>query len=87
MDINDSSLAGWQASLELNDRLCTTREQADTATNLLGWTVEEEIDAEHGLWKCVISQFALLQIEQAGYVVVIASEDRGHVARGEIEIP
>lgn len=92
--MSNSSLNGWQASLEYDQAVCATREQADAAAQLLGWTVEEEIAAEHGLWMVTITQTVLDQLLQAGYIEIMVDSAsispqtcRFHCARGEIELP
>ena len=83
-----SAHVGWQASLEFDGKLCTDRMHADAAAALLGWAVEEEIAAEHGLWMVTVSDATLAQLGSEGYVELTNDEVRdGYKARGEIETP
>lgn len=77
---------GWQASLELDGKLCTTIGQANWAAWLLGWATEKEIAAEHGLWVVTVSDSTLTELLAHGFIEATV-EKEGYRARGEIETP
>jgi hypothetical protein len=60
---------GWHVLLEIaRHGPASTREQADRVAQALGWSVEEEVDAERGQWMCALPQDDAAELEVKGFI-------------------
>lgn len=61
-----------------------TKADAQQACAVIGWTVEEEVQASEGLWMCTVSEYAIDVLRREGGLLAITGEYRFDIDAGDV---